>query len=146
MANAIVETLLAKRTHKVAGRGKSRAMQFGNGQILVTVPREIARWKHIGKGTLLSYSAAMKDERIIAATSPIYPREKVSKSIELGYKFVSVLFVRLSILFRRPSLVGSNFAIRKDVFDKVGGFNERFMTYEDWTSPTGSRNSAESST
>ena len=36
MANAIAQTLLAKRTHKVAGRGKSRAMQFGNGQILVT--------------------------------------------------------------------------------------------------------------
>jgi hypothetical protein len=49
MANAIAQTLLAKRTHKVAGRGKSRAMQFGNGQILVTVPREIARWKHKGK-------------------------------------------------------------------------------------------------
>jgi len=53
MANAIAQALLAKRTHKVAGRDKSRAMQFGNGQILVTMPREIARWKHIGKGTLL---------------------------------------------------------------------------------------------
>jgi len=49
MANAIAQTLLAKRTHKVAGRGRSRAMQFKNGQILVTVPREIARWKHISK-------------------------------------------------------------------------------------------------
>jgi len=53
MANAIAQTLLTKRTHKVAGRDKSRAMQFGNGQILVTVPREIARWKHISKGTML---------------------------------------------------------------------------------------------
>jgi len=56
MANAIAQTLLAKRTHKIVGRDKSRAMQFGNGQILVTVPREIARWKHIGKGTLLRWS------------------------------------------------------------------------------------------
>ena len=53
MANAIAQTLLAKCTHKIVGRDKSRAMQFGNGQILVTVPREIARWKHISKGTLL---------------------------------------------------------------------------------------------
>ena len=65
MANAIVETLLAKRTHKVAGRGKSRAMQFGNGQILVTVPREIARWKHIGKGTLLRWSDGGENRVII---------------------------------------------------------------------------------
>jgi hypothetical protein len=43
MANAIAQTLLAKRTHKIVGRDKSRAMQFGNGQILITVPREIAR-------------------------------------------------------------------------------------------------------
>jgi len=56
MANAIAQTLLAKRTHKIVGRDKSRAMQFGNGQILVTVPREIAMWKHISKGALLRWS------------------------------------------------------------------------------------------
>jgi len=49
MANTIAQTLLAKRTHKILGRDKSRAMQSGNGQILVTVPREIAMWKHISK-------------------------------------------------------------------------------------------------
>jgi uncharacterized membrane protein len=53
MANAIAQALLAKRTHKVAGRDKSRAMQFKNGKILVIVPREIATWKHISKDTLL---------------------------------------------------------------------------------------------
>jgi len=53
MANEIAQTLLSKRTHKVAGKGKSRVMQFGNGQVLVTVPREITRWKHISNGTLL---------------------------------------------------------------------------------------------
>ena len=65
MANAIAQTLLAKRTHKVAGRDKSRAMQFGNGQILVTVPREIARWKHIGKGTLLRWSDGGENRIIV---------------------------------------------------------------------------------
>ena len=56
IANAIAQTLLTKRTHKIVGRGKSRAMQFGNDQIIATVPREIARWKHIGKGILLRWS------------------------------------------------------------------------------------------
>jgi len=41
MANAIAQTLLTKRTHKIVDRDKSRAMQFGDDQILVTVPREI---------------------------------------------------------------------------------------------------------
>jgi len=38
MANAIAQTLLAKRTHKVAGRDKSRAMQFKNGRYLSQCP------------------------------------------------------------------------------------------------------------
>jgi len=54
MANPIAQTL-TKRAHKIVGRGKSRATQFKNGQILVTVPREIAGWKHISKGTLLRW-------------------------------------------------------------------------------------------
>jgi len=65
MANAITQTLLSKHTHKVAGRGKSRVMQFKNGQILVTVPREIARWKRIGKGTLLRWSDSGENRVII---------------------------------------------------------------------------------
>jgi len=31
-------------------------MQFKNGQTLITVPRKIARRKHISKGTLLLWS------------------------------------------------------------------------------------------
>jgi len=65
MINAITQTLLSKHTHKVAGRGKSRVMQFKNGQILVTVPREIARWKRIGKGTLLRWSDGGENRIII---------------------------------------------------------------------------------
>jgi len=69
MSNPIAQTLLAKRTHNVVGRDKSRAMQFGNGQILVTVPREIARWKHIGKGTLLRWSDGGENRIIIEVLS-----------------------------------------------------------------------------
>jgi len=44
-------------------------MQFGNGQILVTVPREIARWKHIGKGTLLRWSDGGENRIIVEVLS-----------------------------------------------------------------------------
>jgi len=69
MANTIAQTILAKLTHKVAGRDKSRAMQFGNGQIIVTVPREIARRKHIGKGTLLRWSDGGENRVIVGVLS-----------------------------------------------------------------------------
>jgi len=65
MANAIAQTLLAKCTHKIAGRDKSRIMQFGNVQIIVTVPREIARWKHISNGTQLRWSDGGENRVII---------------------------------------------------------------------------------
>ncbi|MGC8586780.1 MAG: glycosyltransferase [Candidatus Micrarchaeia archaeon] len=102
--------------------------KHAKGKILLYIDADTS----VSRSTLASYSAAMKDKQIIAATGPIYPREKVSWFVNLGYKVVSVLFVRLSIIFGRPSLVGSNFAIRKDIFEKAGGFNEKFMTYEDW--------------
>jgi len=69
MTNEIAQVLLSKRTHKIAGRDKSRVMQFDNGQILATVPREIARWKHIGKGTLLRWSDGGENRIIVEVLS-----------------------------------------------------------------------------
>ncbi len=69
---------------------------------------------------------------MIAATGPILPLEKTSRRMNLGFKFVSILFVKASILIGRPSVVGSNFAVRRSAFKNVGGFNEKFLTYEDY--------------
>jgi glycosyltransferase involved in cell wall biosynthesis len=84
------------------------------------------------RAALEAYIDAFRDGGVVAATGPILPLEKTSTRVRLGYEFVSVLFVKLSILFGRPSVVGSNFAVRKSVFDRVGGFNDKFVTYEDW--------------
>ncbi|MEM3638847.1 MAG: glycosyltransferase [Candidatus Micrarchaeaceae archaeon] len=84
------------------------------------------------KDLLALYAKAFSNPDVIAATGPILPLERRDPLMMASYKFVSVLFVRLSIAVGRPSIVGSNFAIRKDVFDKVHGFNEKFLTYEDW--------------
>lgn len=54
----------SRRTHPVA-RDCSRVMQLSNGQFLVTVPREITRWKRIGKGTLVRWSDGGPDRIII---------------------------------------------------------------------------------
>ncbi len=69
---------------------------------------------------------------VVAATGPILPLEDAKKTISLGYRFVSTLFVRLTINVGRPALVGSNFAVMKREFNRVHGFNKNFMTYEDW--------------
>ncbi len=73
-----------------------------------------------------------KDEDIVAATGPIYPLEKTNKRILLGYKIVSIFFVKLSIMLGVPSVVGSNFSARRSPFMKIHGFNPKLLTYEDW--------------
>ncbi len=83
-------------------------------------------------GLLQAYNEAFKANHIVAATGPILPLEKTNRRINFGYKFVSIFFVKLSILFGQPSIVGSNFAVRSDAFKRVGGFDERYLTYEDY--------------
>ncbi|MDE1855561.1 MAG: glycosyltransferase [Candidatus Micrarchaeota archaeon] len=78
------------------------------------------------------YSKAFDDDSVTAATGPILPIENSSRRIRWGFKFVSVFFVKSSILIGRPSVVGLNFAVTKDAFRKVGGFDEKLATYEDW--------------
>ncbi len=53
-----------KPQHRKIDKDHSRVMKLGNGQLLATVPREISRWKHIGKGTLLRWTDA-GDGRIL---------------------------------------------------------------------------------
>ncbi len=45
-----------RRSHKRGQKNESRAMKLSNGQLITTVPREISRWKHIDKATLLKWS------------------------------------------------------------------------------------------
>ena len=55
MKNELVD-YRKRRQHKIESRGKTRVMQLSNKQMIVTIPREITRWKHIGKGTLVKWS------------------------------------------------------------------------------------------
>lgn len=36
-------------------RDHTRVIKLGNGQFIVTIPRELCRWKHVNKGTLLKW-------------------------------------------------------------------------------------------
>ncbi len=45
-----------RRVHKRTGKDYTRVIQLSNSQLLVTIPKEIARWKHINKGTVVKWS------------------------------------------------------------------------------------------
>ncbi|VVB81973.1 Uncharacterised protein [uncultured archaeon] len=57
--------LWKRRTHKIVSREHSHVLMLKNGQCLATIPRELTRWKKIGKGTLLKWSDAGSNRLLI---------------------------------------------------------------------------------
>jgi glycosyltransferase involved in cell wall biosynthesis len=112
---------------KGIARGRNAGAKVAKGDILIFLDADTKPSPRL----IESYVKGLKGD-VVAATGPILPLEKTKKSIRWGYKFVSILFVKLAIKIGRPTIVGSNFAVRRNAFEKVGGFNSNLITYEDW--------------
>ena len=123
---------IANKVIEEAASGVSAARNAGaheaSGDVLLFLDADTRP----GSGLISVYSKAFKESGIAAATGPIMPLEKSAVPMRVGYFIVSVLFVRLSILLGRPTIIGSNFAVRRSVFEKSGGFDKSMVTYEDW--------------
>ena len=113
---------------KGVGRARNSGARIAKGSVLVFLDADTKP----SEGLLSAYAREFRDPRVVAATGPILPLEETTGKVRLGYRFVSVFFVKLSIALHRPTFIGSNFAVRKGAFEMAGGFNERFITYEDW--------------
>ena len=61
-------TLVGQRIHKVVDRDHTRVIKLGNGQFIVTIPRELCRWKHVNKGTLLKWQDGGGNRLIVEIT------------------------------------------------------------------------------
>ncbi|MGC8710575.1 MAG: glycosyltransferase [Candidatus Micrarchaeia archaeon] len=125
IARKFAKVIVEKR--KGISVGRNAGAKKAKGDILVFIDADTRPSPQL----ISEYAKAFKGN-IVAATGPILPLEKTSKKVELGYKFVSILFVKVAILIGKPSVVGSNFAVKRNTFNKIGGFNENFATYEDW--------------
>lgn len=53
------------RTHFRGKKDESRVVLLKNGQYITTVPRELTRWKRIGKGSLLKWSDAGENRVLV---------------------------------------------------------------------------------
>lgn len=69
------------------------------------------------------------DPKVVTAGGKVEPLEK-DFLIKLGSKFWSPA-VYFSLFFKSPLASGQNLAIRKDIFDKIGGFKIDKKTGED---------------
>ena len=118
--------VVIQKKHGISA-GRNAGAKIARGKILVFIDADTKPSKD-----LLNVYANSFGNGTIAVTGPIFALEKTDVFTELGYIFVSTVFVKLSIIFGLPSIVGSNFAIDKKTFDRVKGFNESLITYEDW--------------
>ncbi len=109
------------------GRARNVGASCARGSILVFMDADTRP----SSSLLGAYHHVFKNNRIVAATGPIKPLERTSRRLSIGFSFVSVFLIRFSMLIGRPSMVGSNFAVKKEAFDKVGGFDSNLITYED---------------
>lgn len=53
------------KQHKRSKSDQSVVMQLGNGQFIITLPKYVATWKGIHKGTLLKWSDAGQNRILI---------------------------------------------------------------------------------
>ncbi|MEM3791629.1 MAG: glycosyltransferase [Candidatus Micrarchaeaceae archaeon] len=132
-------------------RDKTRAIARNYGKVLIEKRRGIGIARNRGakeaKGEILFFTNGdtmlskrlletydkefSKDAGLVAATGPLEPLENVNLLIRAGYFGASVLLAKFALMIGQPSISGSNFAIRKDAFEKAKGFNEHLYTYED---------------
>ncbi|MGC8479183.1 MAG: glycosyltransferase [Candidatus Micrarchaeia archaeon] len=113
---------------KGIGRARNTGAKKSKGEILIFIDADTMPSKKL----IESYAKAFEDKTVVAATGPILPLEKTGVITRLGFKFVSIFFVKAALTLGKPSVVGSNFAVRRDAFFKIKGFNENLITYEDW--------------
>lgn len=110
-------------------KGVSAARQAGaeasRGEIIVFTDADTT----VGKDWLNQLSKQFEDRGIAAVTGTagFDKAGRVNNLIAKGFP----AFMRLQFIFGRKALNGFNCAIRKTVFDKIGGFNTNLVSAED---------------
>ncbi|HUB92676.1 MAG TPA: glycosyltransferase [Candidatus Saccharimonadales bacterium] len=126
LAERSARVILEKRKGPAVAR--NAGARIARGRILLFLDADTRASPNL----LATYHEKFKSGRTVAATGPIMPLERSNFLVRSGYWFVSMVFVRASIMLHRPCIVGANFAVRRDMFRKAKGFNPKMITYEDW--------------
>ncbi len=109
------------------GEARNRGVRSSSGEILLFTNADTLA----SSGLLMTYHELFKDKAVVAATGPLVPLEDTTRFIEFGYMFASVVLAKAAFAIGKPSISGSNFAVRRSAFKESGGFDETLFTYED---------------
>ncbi len=118
-------------TGRGISKGRNEGAKASRGRYLVFIDAD-----SIASSTLISaYADAFINKNAIAATGPIFPKEKLSSYenlfVQIGSKLYTESWIKFLIKIGKPAFIGSNSAFSKNVFFDAGGFNEKLNTFED---------------
>ncbi len=120
--------VIVNRKERGVGIACNAAARIAKGKLLMFIDADTS----VTRDLLSSYEAAFEDREVVAATGPIIPLEKTTRSITFGYKMVSVYTVKFFIGIGKPSTISSNLMVRRSSYLRLGGFSTTMNTYYDW--------------
>lgn len=118
---------VATETQKGIARERQAGAMIASGKIIAftdcdsVTPRDWVRRIH---------ETFEKDEQLSMIYGPVFYSD-VSKKEQFLSTFFMPKFLRIMSILRMHNPIGSNIAIRKEIFEKVGGFNVEYITCED---------------
>lgn len=106
--------------------GRQAGAKIADGEILVFTDADI----FAPENWLFEITNPLKNKKTVGAHGLIIPYDgnKVDKTF-CTYFFPP--YSKLMIALGKPSVPGSNFSIKKEIFEKIGGFNTDLVTGED---------------
>lgn len=105
---------------------RHQGFEAATGQVIVSTDAD----SQLTPGYIAAVQQAFADPKVVAVFGPVYLFDG-PWPFRLMSRTMFSLFLRLSVIIRRPNLNGMNFACRAEAYKKVGGFNTKLITGED---------------
>ena len=110
------------------GVGRNAGAKEAKGEILIFVDADTI----LIYNTLTEIVKAFNDKRIVGVAIPVLPLSPKTRDIVLFLGFNESVKINTERGKGRARVVGACCAYRKNIFDLVGGFNEKLETLEDF--------------
>ena len=111
------------------GRGKARATGFehAKGEIILSLDADTIA----SKNWVTNMAAHFEDSKVVAVTGTWKMNTVHPATAFLASRLQTVVMIPYVLLFGNYWLTGFNFAIRKSIYKKCGGFNKNLNAIED---------------
>jgi len=117
LAKKFADKVIQQKSEGVGG-ARNDGVKIAKCDIVATTDADCIVPKNWLEDILMAFK---RDKNLVAVYGVDNPIEKTLKS-KLTYKFIRIIF-KFGAIFNFHTLIGTNSSFRKDVFQKIGGYN-----------------------